>query len=344
LKTAEEIVQLVQQVRARNAQRDLNIRKVIAIRKGDYEAVAPGLFNNADFDKPLVANMVDSCARDLAESFASLPHVSCQSAILASNAEDGRQELRTAIANGYIQESRLQDQEYDGADKFSSFGFKVYMVEPDFEAKMPRIRISDSQAGYYVRDFRGVTKQYFEVSLVSASNLAVKYPEFRGLVAKAASDQYAKYDPTKKLEIVRWYGEDGFQAVILLQPAVVLSSYQSKFKKCPVRVVARPQLTDETRGQFDDVIWVQIARALVQMYTMNALDQAVNAPIQIPTDADEMELGPFTAIRTDHQVRRTCRMALSVAWTRTGPSCSSSRLWVAGCCRRRRRCGPCLSS
>lgn len=122
MKSAQEIARLVETVTTRNQRRDSNIHKVVAIRNGDYESVAPGLFNNADFDKPLIANMVDTAARDIAESFAPLPHLSCQAAILSSDANTARQELRTAIVNGYVQDCRLQDQEIGGADRYNSFG------------------------------------------------------------------------------------------------------------------------------------------------------------------------------------------------------------------------------
>lgn len=169
---------------------------------------------------------------------------------------------------------------------------------------MPRIRVSESQAAYYVRDFMGRTKEYFEVSLVTAKNLAVMYPDMALSIMASVKVGYDTFDEMRKLKIVRYYDDDGWQCVCLMEPALKLAEYQSKLHKCPVRIVARPQLTDETRGQFDDVIWVQVARAMIQMYTMNAIDQAVNAPIQVPMDADEFELGPFAAIRTDKPVTR----------------------------------------
>ena len=70
--------------------------------------------------------------------------------------------------------------------------------------------------------------------------------------------------------------------LILLDPCFDLTFLPSKTGRCSVRVLERPTVTGDVRGQFDDVIWVQVARALVQMYTMNALEQSVNAPIAMP--------------------------------------------------------------
>ena len=47
------------------------------------------------------------------------------------------------IANNYIYTSRLQSQMYWGADWYFTYGFLPIHVEPDFETKLPRIRIED---------------------------------------------------------------------------------------------------------------------------------------------------------------------------------------------------------
>src|SRR5690348_11627920 len=97
--SAKDIAGRVQLARIRNAERDKDYRAVVAIRRGDYEAVAPGLFNTSEFDKPLVANLIDTTARDIAEVMAPLPSVVCQSAALSNEADGKRQDLRSAIAN-----------------------------------------------------------------------------------------------------------------------------------------------------------------------------------------------------------------------------------------------------
>ena len=293
---AGKIADRVQLIRARNQKRDSDYMKVIAIRKGDYETVAPGLFNTADFDKPLVANLVDTTARDIAEVMAPLPAFNCQSATLDSNSDQKRQDKREAIANSYVQHSRLQDQMFDGADFYGSFGFMAYIVEPDFVDQVPVIRIDDVPTAHYTTDFLGRTKEYFSVYKVPAEQVAQGFPDFADVIR----NKYG-FDAQQMVEVVRWV-DSNESAIVLLDPQIKLASVKHRIKRCPVRIVQRPNkaLGGDPRGQFDDVIWVQVARALIQMYTMDAVQQSVQAPIVLPNDVQEMEVGPFAAIQTDN--------------------------------------------
>lgn len=279
--------------------------KLIAIRNGDYDRVAPGLFNSSEFDKPLVANLIDTTARDIAEVMAPLPGVKCQSLSLASEADKKRQDLREAIANGYIQNSRLQDQMFGGADRYGSFGFLAYIVEPDYTEQMPVIRVEDSATAYYVTDYRGRVKQYFTVSKVPLDTVCHQFPDL-GLMERY-KNRMGVWPADTTVEVARWYDEDN-ELLLLLDGECpeVLAKATHGLRRCPVRVVERPKLEASAapKGQFDDVIWVQIARALVQMYTMNAIEQSVNAPLQVPNDATNIEIGPFATIQTDGTVQR----------------------------------------
>lgn len=289
---ARKVADRVQGIRSRNAARDQAYRKIIAIRKGDYETVAPGLFPTTEFDRPLVANLIDTTARDIAEVMAPLPSFNCASNSM-TDADQKRQDLREAIANGYVQASRLQDQMFEGTDRYGSFGFMAYIVEPDFAEQAPVIRIGECATSHYTMDYRGRVKEYFEVYRAPVDQLCADYPDAEAVLRA----RYTGANDT--CEVVRYY-DDEKTALILLDPCVVLVSIPNRVKRCLVRIVERPSITGETRGQFDDVIWVQIARALVQMYTMNALEQSVNAPIAMPKDVQEFEIGPFTAIQSDN--------------------------------------------
>ena len=293
---ARQIADRVQLARTRNAKRDADYVKLIAIRKGDYDTVAPGLFPTSEFDKPLVANLVDTTARDIAEVMAPLPAFNCQSASLASEADQKRQDLRGAIANYYVQNSRLQDQMFGGADRYGSFGFMAFCVEPDFDDKCPMIRVSTVPTASYTRDYRGRTKTYFETYRASVEQIRHQFPD--ETVQNLLKNRFGTHAPDAMVEVVRWFDCEQ-SALVLLDPLVVLVSTPNRLGKCTVRIVERPQVTDEgPRGQFDDVIWVQVARALVQMYTLQAVDRSVNAPMVVPDDVNELEIGPFAAIQT----------------------------------------------
>lgn len=296
MRDAKQIADHVRLLRAKNSVRDQDYMKVIAIRKGDYDAVAPGLFNTSDFDRPLVANLIDTTARDIAEVMAPLPGVNCNAGSAVSDAERKRQDVRGAIANAYVQHSRLQDQMYAGADRYGSFGFMAYIVEPDFKDSTPCIRVGTVPTAHYTMDYRGRCKSYTEVYKVPVVKLIADYPDYEGTLK-------ARFGPNPHVDLmadVAKYYDDDQTSLVLLDPCVLLVQAKNKIGRCPVRIVERPQVTGEIRGQFDDVIWVQIARALVAMYTMDAIEQSVHAPIAMPKDVQELELGPFTVVQSDN--------------------------------------------
>lgn len=291
---AKTIAGRVRMQRTRCHERDNDHKRIIAMRKGKYEEVAPGLFNTSEFAQPLVSNLIDTTARDVAEVMAPLPTFNCQSASLSSEADQNRQDRRAAIANGYVQNSRLQNQMFGGADRYASFGFMSYAVEADLDEQMPVIKVGCHPSAYYVKDYRGRVKQFFEVYSCSPHELSFLYPEKAELVLA----QYGHYGDGQTVEVVRWHDDDQ-SCVMILDNELVLYTAPNPLKRCMVHVVERPDLTDGSpRGQFDDVLWVQIARALVQMYTMNALERSVNAPIVLPDDINEFEIGPYAAIKT----------------------------------------------
>lgn len=302
---AKHLAGRVASVRARYAARDRDYMKLIAIRRGDYDLVAPGLFNTSEFDRPLVANLIDTTARDISEVMAPLPGVKCQSLALASEADKKRQDLREAIANGYIQNSRLQDQMFGGADRYGSFGFMAFIVEPDYTDQMPVIRVDDSATAYYVTDYRGRCKEYFTVSKVPLDTVCHLFTDLE--LTERYRARLGTWSADTTVEVARWY-DDKRECLVLLDGDCpeILVSVDHPLGRCPVRIVERPKLeaSASPRGQFDDVVWVQIARALVQMYTMNALEQSVNAPLQVPNDATNIEIGPFSTIQTDGTVQR----------------------------------------
>ena len=74
--------------------------------------------------------------------------------------------------------------------------------------------------------------------------------------------------------------------------------------RCPVVIAQMPSFDSETRGQFDDVLWVQLARA--KMATLNeAAQKAVEAPIALPNDVSHLAIGGDAIIVPPHlKVRR----------------------------------------
>ena len=292
---AGDVVARVRTMTRRADARDKRHRDVLAIRRGDYESVAPGLFPD-DFDRGMVANLVDTAARDVSEVMAPLPSIQCASLSMSNETAKKFAVRRGQIAKGYVERSRLQDQMYAAADRYASFGFMAYVVEPSFEDSSPIIRMEDTASVYYLLDGRGRTKQYAAVYTMAADEIVAMFPECKGYIESMGSWLTDNRDMT----LISWFDED-CRMLVLEDCGYALSCVQNPVQgKCPVRIVERPTITNSTHGQFDDVLWVQIARALVQVYTMSALEQSVNAPLVVPSDVQQLELGPLSAVTTDN--------------------------------------------
>jgi hypothetical protein len=73
-----------------------------------------------------------------------------------------------------------------------------------------------------------------------------------------------------------------------------------------IRVVKRPSLDDQTRGQFDDVLAIQVAKARYALLALEAATKSVQAPIAMPQDGNELALGPDAIMRSSkpNEIRR----------------------------------------
>jgi hypothetical protein len=63
-------------------------------------------------------------------------------------------------------------------------------------------------------------------------------------------------------------------------------------------VIMRSSLDGEARGQFDDVLSVQLARARFAILQIQAAEKSIQAPIAIPQDVQELALGPDSIMRS----------------------------------------------
>jgi hypothetical protein len=76
--------------------------------------------------------------------------------------------------------------------------------------------------------------------------------------------------------------------------------------ECMIRIVQRPSLDDQSRGQFDDVLAIQVAKARYALLSLEAATKAVQAPIAMPLDSQELALGPDAIMRSSkpNEIRR----------------------------------------
>lgn len=109
-----------------------------------------------------------------------------------------------------------------------------------------------------------------------------------------------------KLEVIRYIDKDVQVLFLPERQNLVLTEVPNRLGRVPVCVAERPGLDEQTRGQFDDVIWVQLARARMALLGMEAVEKSVQAPLALPQDVQQMTVGPDAIIRTasPEKVRR----------------------------------------
>lgn len=293
---ASAIVKKVHHLRAKARHRDQRMTEILAIREGRWDDVYPGLFP-PEFPKPMVANMIDVAARDTSEVIAPLPSFDCSSAKMTSDRARVFADKRTKIAKYYVDCSNLQVQMYPGADRLGSYGFVAFHVEPDLQEKMPKIRIDDTFQAYYQNDpWNRYTVYYCRTFKRDLDELIAEFPD----AAARLQAHRPEYDQDRKcdIDVVRWFDADQ-QCLVTLEKGIMLQRVENPLSHCPVRVVEMPKLGQQVRGQYDDVIWVQMARALAQVYALQAMDESVNAPIATPNDVQEFSLGPKEILRSE---------------------------------------------
>lgn len=296
----------VQSLRARHAERDRRMAEVQAVRRGNFQAIAPDLFSDA-WSRPIVANMIDTAARDSAAVLAPLPGFNCSASTGLSEAAKRFADKRSKIARNFLERSEFELQMMRGADQYNSYGMLVISVEPDFEENTPRFLIEDAVGSYPVWDKMDRTVEFARVSYRDWFSLCADYPEL-----ESVRNQYGEL-ANSKVEVVKHVSRFGVVTVYLPQVGTtVLEQFSNGLGRCHYVCVKRPGLDDEIRGAYDDVIWVQLARHRIQMLLMEGVDKAVRAPLVVPPDVVDVALGPDAVIHTQQGAQSVGRARLDM--------------------------------
>src|SRR5882757_10779152 len=104
--TLDQIASKTESLRRAAADRDQRHRDVHDVRSGDIDTVIPGAMPDA-WPKPIVANLVDTSARDMAEVMGAMPSINCSTGILTTDKAKKFSSKKTKVANYYVQESGL---------------------------------------------------------------------------------------------------------------------------------------------------------------------------------------------------------------------------------------------
>lgn len=293
--TAKEIAAKVARLTTRYAARDQRMRDVLSVRQGDISKVYPSMFSE-EYPKPLVANFIDVAARDLAEAQAPLPTFNCSATNMTSDSQRKAADTRTRIANYYVTSSDLQIQMYNGADWYNTYGFLPAIVEMDYITNSPKIRLLNPFGVYPEIDRFGRCISMTQVLQMDAESLAMQYPEYYDEIV--GKRQFSAGSPY--IEVVRYHDAEQDVFMIPNRNNLVLSKTPNVLGMCMARVATRSSLDGETRGQFDDVLAVQLARARFAILQIQAAEKSIQAPIAIPQDVQELALGPDSILRSSN--------------------------------------------
>jgi hypothetical protein len=271
------------------------MRDVLSVRQGDISKVYPSMFSE-EYPKPLIANLIDVSARDLAEAMAPLPTFSCSASNMVSDAARKAADTRARIANYYVGRSELSVQMYTGADWYNTYGMMIGMIDLDYEGNEPTIKLINPFGAYPEIDRFGRCLSLTQIVGMDAQTLASLYPEYADQILN--KNTFTPGSPY--LSLIRYHDKD--QDVIYLpeRKDLVLARTPNPIGRCMARVAFRPSIDGEARGQFDDVLAVQLARARFAVLQIQAAEKSIQAPIAIPQDVQELALGPDAIMRSSN--------------------------------------------
>lgn len=284
-----------ERLRSNYASRDARMGLVRMIRQGRMNEVYPDLFPAGPLNMGIVANMIDVAAHDLAEVLAPLPAFNCASAKSVSDSARRFAEKRSLIVQGYVAHSDLGRQMYRAADQYFTYGHSPSMIEIDDDNKMPRITFCDALGSYPVFDRWGNVKEAMFSYTLTRDELLEKYPQ----AARVIKPPTGSYNMDKSTHTVVRY-HSATQNIMFMpdKEGLILEQYANPVGICLAEWTVRPTVDGEPRGQFDDVVGVQLAKGRMALLALEAANKSVQAPLVLPPDAQELALGPDSVLRT----------------------------------------------
>jgi hypothetical protein len=274
------------------------MRNVQQVRNGDVRSILPGFFPDY-WPQPIVANTLDVVTRDLSEQVGKMPTLTCTAAVNVSNLQKKFSTKRTKIAHKYAAVSQLRHKLVEAADWLITYGFVAAIVEPDFHHESPRVRFENPMNAYPEFDIMGNCVAYAKIHMEPASVLASKYPEFINELMGSSDPRDHIRNAEQILSLVRYVDADQMLVYVPERANLVIHQAPNPLGKCPVVVAQRSKYDEQTRGAMDDVMWIQLAKARMALFNMEAVEKAIQAPLAIPKDVRKLSFGPDAVIQTD---------------------------------------------
>lgn len=294
----DKVVAKVKFLRTRSQERDERADRVLLTRQGKITQIFPDFFPE-NVDVSVVANFIDIVARDLSEVMAPLPSINCSAANMSDERARKFADTRTRIASNYFIHSDMSAHMYNFADRYLTYGFAAFVIELDEEGGLPRIRVEDSYKSYPEYDRYGRCVSFSRLYKITLGELIAQFPEHETELTKVKMNGVKDALDTQ-YELVRYYDKDQSIIYIPQREDYVVSTDKNPIGKMMVIVAQRPSIDDQARGQFDDVLGIQVLRNRFAMLALEVLEKAVAAPTVLPTDVQDIQFGADAIIRTNN--------------------------------------------
>lgn len=283
------------QLKSENTNRDYRMRRIkLARTPGGLQQVFPQMFpEEGPYTESMVANMVDVAAKDTAEVLAPPPTLSCVASGDASDRARAFADKRTKINYGYFDASNMSIGLFGMADQYVTYSFAIGVVRPDFDRKLPIIQFIDPLGCYAVYNQWDRTERVYQTLSMTVREAGQKFPEL-GLIMERQGKPLMG-----RIEITRVFGEDEDYLLSPTYPDMILHSAPNGLGECAAHVFKRPGLDpNDTIGSYDDVLAVQVAKARFALLSMEAATKSVQAPLALPNDVQEVNIGPDSTMRS----------------------------------------------
>jgi hypothetical protein len=145
--------------------------------------------------------------------------------------------------------------------------FVPFIIELDEEAGLPRIRIENPVGAYPEFDRYGRCIAFAKRYYMAVGEVAAQFPEYANILL--GKEMY-RADMTAQIEIVRYYDKEQSVLYVPERNNLLLSHANNPIGKMMVVVAKRPSIDSEMRGQFDDVLGIQLLRNRFALLAMEA--------------------------------------------------------------------------
>lgn len=286
-----------QEMRGRFTTRDTNMRLVHMVRAGRmHEVAGMSQYFSDEIPRSVSANLVRVAAEDLRNVMGTLPALDCSSGNGIAATDKKRAVTKNRIGRNIWDESRLETEFVNFADHYNSYGVAILHTQPDFHRKMPIITVEDPRGFYYLKDRWGRVAECAKTWEMEQDALCHMFPD-----AAPKLKQTYKSTVNGTVTVVRYTHKD--TGTYLFLPGLnnmVLQHVPSVIEgELPYHIVELPSLSDIPGGRFDETVWIQYAKVLMTQYTFRAAERSINAPMVLPRDVSNIEMGIDSHIYTD---------------------------------------------